>query len=138
MQMLRNAFWEIMGEIVRAYPHLPYKSRLDLLKRNGIAVWDVCESAQRTGSLDSKIIKSTVVPNDFNSFLDKHPKIEAVFFNGTVAAKLFRWCFYPYQARLESLKLQILDSTSPARTIAKGEKIRRWLSALSPHISRLD
>jgi TDG/mug DNA glycosylase family protein len=134
----RNAFWLIMGELVGAYPHLPYESRLEQLRREGIALWDVCETAERMGSLDAKIVKSAIVPNNFNSFLREHPQIQAIFFNGSAAAKLFRRSFYPYPAAIASLQLHTLDSTSPARTIPRDEKLRRWQDALAPHIKNGD
>ncbi len=130
----QNAFWSIMGELVGAYPHLPYESRLDLLRGNGIALWDVCENAHRTGSLDSKIIKSTFVPNDFNSLLSEHPQLRAIFFNGTAAAKLFHSSFHPYPAAIASLQRHTLDSTSPARTIPRSEKLSQWRNALTPYL----
>jgi TDG/mug DNA glycosylase family protein len=131
----RNAFWSIMGELVGAHPNLPYESRLDQLQRKRIALWDVCASAERTGSLDAKIVKGTLVPNDFNSFLRGHPQIQAIFFNGSAAAKLFRRSLYPYSVTIASLQLHTMDSTSPARTIPKDEKLRRWRNGLSPYLT---
>jgi hypoxanthine-DNA glycosylase len=130
----QNAFWSIMGELVGAYPHLPYESRLDRLRRNGIALWDVCKSAERTGSLDAKIIKSTLVPNDFNSLLSEHPQLRAIFFNGTAAAKLFHRSFHPYSTAIASLQRHTLDSTSPARTIPRSDKLSHWRNALTPYL----
>jgi TDG/mug DNA glycosylase family protein len=123
-----------MGELVHAYPDLPYESRLDQLKKKGIALWDVCASAERTGSLDAKIIRSTLVPNNFDLFLREHPHIQAIFFNGSAAAKLFRGSFYPYPQAIASLQLVTLDSTSPARTIPYSEKFSRWGAALAPYL----
>ena len=51
----RNQFWQIMGRLFEFSPDLPYPNRIDQLKENGIALWDVCASACRTGSLDSRI-----------------------------------------------------------------------------------
>jgi hypoxanthine-DNA glycosylase len=130
----RNAFWWIMGELAVADPNLAYKSRLDQLQRKGIALWDVCACAERVGSLDAKIVKSTLVPNDFNSFIERHPRIQAIFFNGSAAAKLFRRSLYPYPETIASLQLHTMDSTSPARTIPKDEKLRRWRDGLAPYL----
>ena len=51
----RNAFWPIFGAIVGAGPALPYSARLARLEAAGIALWDVCASARRDGSLDADI-----------------------------------------------------------------------------------
>jgi hypoxanthine-DNA glycosylase len=131
----RNVFWLIMGELAEAYPHRTYESRLDQLQRRGVALWDVCASAERTGSLDANIDRSTLVPNDLNSFLRGHPHIQAIFFNGSAAAKLFRRSFYPYPLTIASLQLVTLDSTSPARTIPLSEKLSRWRNALAPYLN---
>src|SRR5690242_13353716 len=68
-----NRFWRIMEDLVGELP-ADYGGRLRKLTRAGIALWDVCQSADRAGSLDSKIIMSTVVPNDIASFLRAHPR----------------------------------------------------------------
>ncbi|OZA12577.1 MAG: DNA-deoxyinosine glycosylase, partial [Hydrogenophilales bacterium 17-62-8] len=49
----QNAFWKIMGRLFDAGPELAYAERTQRLVENGIALWDVCASAQRPGSLDA-------------------------------------------------------------------------------------
>ena len=71
----RNLFWPIMGELVGAHPGLPYEGRLRMLKSSGIALWDVLESCIRNSSLDSHIEEASVIPNDFDSFFQRHPNI---------------------------------------------------------------
>ncbi len=83
-----NSFWRIMGELIGAAPELPYEDRLDLLRARGVALWDVCASAERVGSLDSSI--RSPVANDFPSFFRAHQRIELICFNGQPAEKLFR------------------------------------------------
>jgi len=63
----RNAFWRIMGKLVGAGPENPYDERLRILKKGGIALWDVLDSCVRPGSLDANISNET--PNDFAIFL---------------------------------------------------------------------
>jgi hypoxanthine-DNA glycosylase len=55
---------------------MAYQERLHMLTKSGIALWDVCHSAERKGSLDAKIVASTIVPNDFDSFLLAHSQIQ--------------------------------------------------------------
>ena len=57
----RNAFWPIMGELTGARPDLPYAERGARLVAAGVALWDVCGSARRAGSLDAAIEGSSVV-----------------------------------------------------------------------------
>ena len=64
----QNAFWKIMGELVGAHPDLPYPQRLHALTNARIALWDVLETCERQGSLDSDIQNETA--NDFASFFN--------------------------------------------------------------------
>ncbi|MBI4032018.1 MAG: DNA-deoxyinosine glycosylase [Proteobacteria bacterium] len=84
----RNHFWPVMGEITGAGPALPYARRLELLRQNNIALWDVLQCCVRPGSLDSSITDE--MPNDFASFFAAHRRITHVFFNGQKAAQSFR------------------------------------------------
>ncbi|MDP9050214.1 MAG: DNA-deoxyinosine glycosylase [Acidobacteriota bacterium] len=130
----RNAFWWIMGELIGAHPDLPYQSRLDLLRKKGIALWDVCKSAERQGSLDAKIIKNTVETNDFDSFLREHAQVKAIIFNGHDAEKLFRRSQYASSTWVSRVEKHTLDSTSPTNTIKKTEKLRRWRDSLATYL----
>ena len=63
----RNRFWRVVGECFGFDPTLPYKERLDALEASGAALWDTIESCERTGSLDSAILRPQV--NDFPAFV---------------------------------------------------------------------
>ena len=131
----RNSFWWIMGKLVGASPELAYEERLRKLKESGIALWDVCQSAERSGSSDAKILLETVKANDFHSFLSHHPRIELICFNGQPAEKLFRRKALPLLAGLRAIPHQVLDSTSPAcARITREEKLARWRECLGPFI----
>lgn len=124
----RNAFWKIMGELFGFAPTAPYLRRLTRLRASGVALWDVCHSARRPGSLDSAIEHRSVRANDFGSFLDSHPSIGAVFFNGAKAAMLYERLVVPaIPAALRELRRVILPSTSPAHaSLPYAAKLRRW------------
>ena len=127
-----NAFWRIMGALFGAGPELPYDARLERLRANGIAVWDVLAAGQREGSLDSAIDRSTAVVNDFGEFFARHRGIRRICFNGNTAAGLYRRKVQPglgpEQAAIESL---VLPSTSPAHASLRFEqKLERWAAAL--------
>ena len=126
----RNAFWAIMGELIGAYPGLPYKDRLKILRGSGIAIWDVLGSCVRDSSLDSRIESDSAVPNDFRSFFLQHPNITRVFFNGAKAEQCFLKHVLP---SLESAALQYqrLPSTSPANAgLSYQQKLFAWRSVM--------
>ena len=79
-----------MGELFGAAPQLDYTVRLQKLKENHIALWDVVHSCQRPGSLDSAISEAGMETNDFSGFFDTHPHVSHVVFNGQKAASLFK------------------------------------------------
>jgi len=123
----RNAFWPIMGQLAGAAPSLPYHERLARLAARRIALWDVCESAFRPGSLDAAIRPDSVVVNDFPAFFAAHPAITLVCFNGAKAVALFGRLAAP----VPPARRVVLPSTSPAHAgLPFAEKARRWRLAL--------
>ena len=124
----QNAFWRIMGVLFDAGPEIPYAERAGRLRSNRIALWDVCKSAARSGSLDSAIDLATVVPNDFASFLREHPRIEWVCTNGATAHRLYRRLVRPgLPVDAQALPLHVLPSTSPAHASLRfAQKLERW------------
>jgi hypoxanthine-DNA glycosylase len=70
-----NSFWPIMGDLIAATPTLPYASRIQILKSNGIALWDVLASCTRDSSLDSDIDR-TILSYSFQPI-----KILQIFFS---------------------------------------------------------
>lgn len=123
----RNLFWFFMGEICSALPVLDYQSRVSVIQRSGIALWDVLKHCERAGSLDADIIASSEVPNDLPGLITEHPNIRAIAFNGKKAEKAF------HKHSLsglpdEGITLLSLPSTSPANaSIPKAEKLKRWM-----------
>ena len=124
----QNAFWTIMGRLFDAGPELPYAERARRLLAHGVALWDVCAAAQRPGSLDAAIVHASVVPNDFAAFLESHPRIRLVCFNGAKAAELYRRLVLPaLPASPHPIRYETLPSTSPAHASMRfEEKLARW------------
>lgn len=122
----RNAFWQIMGDLLGAGFDLAYEARVQKLMGDGIAVWDVLASCTRESSLDSDIDADTMVVNDFESFYNAHPHITHVFFNGAIAEKFYRLhAQTPHQHR--ALNYQRLPSTSPAHAgMRYAQKLEAW------------
>jgi len=121
----RNAFWNIMGDLFGfERDETPYKERLDILRSNGIALWDVLAGCTRDGSLDSNIRNS--IPNDFAGFLAQYPHITRIYFNGQAAYNFYRRSYGKlYQ---QKLILEVLPSTSPANAqLDYREKLKKWM-----------
>ena len=128
----RNAFWPLAARILGFASDLDYAARLRALQAGGVALWDVLQACERRGSLDADIRGDTLVPNDFQAFLGRHPGIVRVCFNGAKAASMFRRHVLPGLAGA-SLQYVELPSTSPAHAAASFEqKLAAWTPALTP------
>ncbi len=89
------------------------------------------QACERPGSLDADIRADTLVPNDFAAFLQAHPRLIRICFNGGKAASLYRRHVLP---GLPSAPLQYLalPSTSPAHAAASFDnKLAAWREALT-------
>lgn len=128
----QNAFWKIMGKFFNAGPEVPYEERVQRMVKNGIALWDVCAAAQRPGSLDAAIVHSSVVPNDLAAFIESHPGIDLICFNGAKAADLYWRLVLPgLPAAQRAIRTETLPSTSPAHAAMSFEgKVTHWAAAL--------
>lgn len=128
----QNAFWKIMGRLFNAGPELSYAERGKRLVQNGIALWDVCAAAQRPGSLDAAIVHASVVPNDLGAFIETHPEVGLICFNGGKAADLYRRLVLPgLPATARAIRTETLPSTSPAHAaMTFEEKLTRWAAVL--------
>jgi TDG/mug DNA glycosylase family protein len=82
----QNAFWRIIAALFELDADAPYELRVEALRENGIALWDVMKSCTRESSLDSDVVESSIVPNAFPSFLRAHPRIATICFNGAKAS----------------------------------------------------
>ena len=123
----RNVFWKIVEEVLGLARSASYPERVDCLLENRIALWDVLKSCTRESSLDSDIVESSIVVNDFGTFLSEHPKIRTLCFNGAKAESSFRKRVLPLLSDREALSLHRLPSTSPANaSIPYAQKLEQW------------
>ena len=122
----RNAFWPLMEHLLGNGAPLEYRARVDLILSARIALWDVLASATRIGSLDSAIVPESEVPNDVAGFLDAHPSVASVFFNGAKAEESFRRHHRDLLTR-PGIKAARLPSTSPANAAVTFQgKVAAW------------
>jgi len=116
----RNQFWPLLGAVFGFDADVGYQQRIDAVRENGVALWDVVHSCRRVGSMDAKIDRKTLVVNDFTPLLAEHPTIARVFVNGLTAFELFE--------RLVDIGLPVsrLPSSSGAHTMSFSDKLTRW------------
>ena len=121
-----NAFWPIMGALFGAGPTVSYEKRILILRRAGLALWDVMASCVREGSLDADIDEASIMPNDFPMFFDAHPRVKHVFFNGAKAENCFQRYVRPHLSD-RGLVFTRLPSTSPAHaSLSLQKKLKAW------------
>ncbi len=112
----QNRFWKLLGYLYDEEVPQDIPGKKAFLQKHGIALWDVIESCDITGSSDSSI--KNVVPNNPMDFLDK-TKIEKIYTNGKTAEKLYR----KYVEPLTGIKTTGLPSTSPANAAYSLERL---------------
>jgi double-stranded uracil-DNA glycosylase len=124
----QNQFWRFMGDIFGAFPSLPYEERIQILKQNGIAVWDVLKACSRSGSMDANI-KNPVV-NDFERFYQDNPSIKLVVFDSGTAENFYKRLVLPSLSK--KLNYCRVPSPSPAYARMNYEAKRiLWIKAFS-------
>jgi double-stranded uracil-DNA glycosylase len=129
----RNLFWRFMEELLGISQQVPYSERCEMLRENGVALWDTLKTCTRTSSLDSDIEDATIVPNDFSSFLSLHPKIRMIYFNGAKSESVFLKRVAPTLGQsLIGIERKRLPSTSPANaSIPLDVKLDQWRAIAS-------
>jgi TDG/mug DNA glycosylase family protein len=123
----RNLFWRLMEELLAVDRSAPYPKRIAQLLARRVGLWDVLETCTRASSLDSDIVPSSVIANDFAGLLEAYPNVRVVCFNGAKAAASFRRHVLPSLGRREDLVFHQLPSTSPANaSIPMRRKLEAW------------
>ena len=74
----QNRFWKVVSAVCGCETPVTVSEKRELLLENNIAVWDVIESCDISGSADSSI--KNVKANDITRILDK-ARIEQIFVN---------------------------------------------------------
>lgn len=118
-----NQFWPIMQALLGIPTDAEYAFRVTQLMEAKIALWDVCQSARRKGSLDSAIVGSSVLINPIDGLIATLPALRCIAFNGQAAATLFR----RHSRCSSALPTLVLPSTSPAHARLRfAQKLTQW------------
>lgn len=104
----QNKFWRIIYALFEGDYQEDYKKKVDFAKEQQIAIWDVCYTAVRPGSLDAHI--SAEKPNCIDEILQELPSISLIAFNGKKSEQLF----FKYFKKTEGISYVTLLSSSPA------------------------
>jgi len=125
----QNRFWRIIAKIAdRPLPD-KYEERTALLPTIGVGLWDVISSAEREGSLDNNIKNEQ--PNDLDRFIEEHPSLEVIAFNGKAAEKLYS----KYFIRKSTIHYISLPSTSPANAVFTLDTLYdKWIRELGIYL----
>lgn len=117
----QNKFWKIIFDIFNEEFTLDYTERINILEKHHIALWDVIDTCERKGSLDSEIRNEEA--NRIGELLHNHPNLKAIFCNGQKSFKnLIK--ILPIDFHLPIIAL---PSTSPAHASLKyEEKLLSW------------
>lgn len=108
----QNRFWPLMAQLLgEGIAPRDYQERLAMLMRHGIALWDVIDTCDREGSLDTAIKNETA--NNIAAFLEKWPAIHTIGLNGGKAYSSFTRHNKALLGRSD-LRIIKLPSTSPA------------------------
>ncbi|WP_310602633.1 DNA-deoxyinosine glycosylase [Anaerosporobacter sp.] len=112
----QNRFWKVLANVCETDVPSSIEEKTQFLLENKIAVWDVIQSCEITGSSDSSI--RNVIPNDLSIIL-QHSKVENIFANGNKSYELYNKYCLPVIGR-DIIKL---PSTSPANASFSLERL---------------
>lgn len=127
----RNHFWPVLAALLGETLPGSYDLRLLMLTKHRIALWDVARSCTRSGSRDGSI--KDVRPNDIPAFLQAHPSIGTVVFNGRTAENIYDR-FFEREAHIVYLPLPSTSPIPTAKCRNLQEKLSAWM-ALAPRLS---
>ena len=129
----RNTFWPIFLKLFNLDENFlegvdKYKQKIACLENANIALWDVLQSCLRERSLDSDIVESSIIVNDFSRLFSENPTIKHIYFNGAKAEQLYHRHVIPSLSdQAKQLSMTRLPSTSPAYAALSFEKkLQEW------------
>lgn len=84
----QNQFWKLIYDVYETEYESVYSERLLFLKENKVALWDVFQSCERKGSLDSNIVHPEV--NDFETLFANYPNLIRIVFSSKNAYNYYK------------------------------------------------
>ncbi len=119
-----NAFWSLLGDVLdEDLRSTPYAMRLKRLKARGVGLWDVIESAERPGSLDSSIKGAEL--RDLGAFVERLPALRAIGFNGKTASLHGR---RQLQDRPGLAMIDLPSSSGAYASLSRDAKRQAWMT----------
>ena len=117
----QNKFWKIIFDLFSEDFTTDYSERIKILEKYHVALWDVIDTCERKGSLDSEIRNEEA--NKIGELILNYPNIKVIFCNGQKSYKnLLRILSNDFH-----LPIIALPSTSPAHASLKyEEKLKSW------------
>ena len=117
----QNKFWKIICEIFNEDFTTDYAERIKILEKHHIALWDVIDTCERKGSLDSEIRNEEA--NKIEELLQNFPNIKAIFCNGQKSHKNLQKIL----GKKFRMPIIVLPSTSPAYAgLSYFDKLKSW------------
>ena len=116
----QNKFWKIIFELFNESFTDDYEEKINVLKKHHIALWDVIDSCERKGSLDSEIRNEEA--NQIEELLEEYPNIHAIFCNGGKSYKNLQKIL----GKNYKIPVFLLPSTSPLHTVSFEKKLEEW------------
>ena len=112
----QNRFWKVISSVYGNPLPTTIEEKRAMLLECKIAVWDVIQSCEITGSSDSSI--KNVIANDLSEILHT-AKIAQIIANGSTSYQLYMKYINP-KTGIEAIKL---PSTSPANAACTMDKL---------------
>lgn len=123
----RNQFWNIISTLFNNGKNfLSYNEKLDTIRKHKIGLWDVLDTCDRTGSLDSNIKNQTL--NNFEKLFEHYPNIKTVIFNGQDSCSYFNSLV---QDRRDKVYRQLTSTSSANTHKTLDEKTKEWKAVLT-------
>ena len=116
----QNQFWRILFNLFDEEFSEDYETRINLLKENNVALWDVIESCERKGSSDTEI--KAEIDNNIPELIETYPDIKTIFCNGQKSYKNL----LKILGKNFKIPIVVLPSTSPLHTVKFEDKLESW------------
>jgi len=129
--------WRILDRIfelnlVFENADFPIKQRKDFLKKRGIGICDIVDSAQREKIDASDLGMSNIKLRDLVTYLKKYPKVDTLLFTGGNSKNGPEY-FFRRHLREYKLKLKLVEKSTPKiHEVQIDDRIVRTVSLTAP------